>query len=81
MKLFFWMNQFVYFPRSLLFILETFLKKYYKNIYGKSTLQIFDEIGISKNKKLAFLLNLTPCGGLGATSEELPFVLHAKYIC
>lgn len=70
----------IFTPKLFILFTEYFLKKRYSQVYGKSTTQVFDEIGLSKCKKLTFLLNVTPGGGLGVTSDELPFILHASFL-
>lgn len=46
-----------------------YLKGKYASVFERSTKSVFDEIGISKNKKLFNLLSFTPLGGVGANSK------------
>ncbi|KRX06599.1 hypothetical protein PPERSA_13078 [Pseudocohnilembus persalinus] len=79
-RLYRWLTIYMFFPKLVQISIEFLLRNLFSDVYGKSTLQVFDEIGISKNKKLAFLLNINVGQMLGANSENTPFILHASYL-
>lgn len=69
----------IFFPKILKSIFLPLIASIYKDISGKTTYKVLQEIGIAKNKKLTAIL-CGQFGDLGLPPKQSPFDIHAGLV-